>query len=91
MEANQFLEIILKKIQISPAREMHIKKTVKKIYEKFHEIEPSCHNYRFGGSFKRYTSIKNYFDVDVYFIGNFKEQNLLDKMRIVLKVMNKYN
>lgn len=89
MEANQFLENILKKIQIKPDREKHIRNSVKKIFSKFHEILPSCYSYRYGGSFKRYTSIKNYFDVDVYFVGHFKQQNLLNNFNNNLKELER--
>ena len=77
MRSNNFLEQILTKIRITPERQEYIKNVVKKIFDKFQEVVSSCYNYRFGGSFKRYTSIKNYFDVDVYFIGKFPEYNLM--------------
>ena len=78
MKPNEFLEQIAKKIQISPKRQKQIKSAVNKIFKKFREIVPHCYNYRFGGSFKRYTSIKNYFDVDVYFIGHYQEKNWMN-------------
>ncbi len=78
MKPNEFLEQIVSKIQISPQKQKHIKNAVRKIFEKFREHVPDCYNYRFCGGFKRYTSIKNYFDVDVYFIGHYQENNLLN-------------
>lgn len=85
MNPNIFLENIHKKIKISQERQKYIRGAVKKIFNKFSEIDTSCYGYRFGGGFKRYTSIRNYFDVDVLFIGDFQKQNLLKNFENRLK------
>lgn len=74
---NAYLDEITKKIQITKERQKHIKNAVQSIYNNLKNVLPQCYNYRFGGGFKRYTSIKNYFDVDIYFIGKYPKQNLL--------------
>ncbi len=81
--------IIFESFIIKPEREKHIRDTIKKVFNKFHEILPSCYSYRYGGSFKRYNSIKNYFEVDVYFVGHFKEQNLLNNLNRSLKELER--
>lgn len=89
MESNKYLEQVLSKISISPQREKHIKSIVERIYKELIKVDKNCYNYRFGGSFKRYTSIRNYFDVDVYFIGHFPEHNLLNYFNSKLKSLEK--
>jgi len=82
---NAYLDEIIKKIQITKERQKHIKNAVQSIYNNLKTVLPQCDNYRFGGGFKRYTSIKNYFDVDVYFIGKYPKQNLLSYFTKKLK------
>jgi tRNA nucleotidyltransferase (CCA-adding enzyme) len=78
LNASYFLEQILEKISISENREKHIRNIVGSINKKLKTIDSKYKNYRFGGSFKRYTNIKNYFDVDVYFVGDYPRNNLLN-------------
>jgi len=89
MNSNKFLEEVINKIKITADRQKYIRQCVKNVFDRFSEIVPLCHNYRFGGGFKRYTSIRNYFDVDVYFIGNYQKQNLLNYFKNRLKELQK--
>ncbi|MHA1843120.1 MAG: hypothetical protein ACTSWE_02475 [Promethearchaeota archaeon] len=90
MNPNQYLEKILIKISITPERKKYIKNCIKKIHNEFSQVEPNCYGYRYGGSFDRYTCIRNYFDVDVYFKGYFEEYNLLSNFEYKLRDLEEY-
>ncbi|MGQ4876399.1 MAG: hypothetical protein ACP6IY_20235 [Promethearchaeia archaeon] len=82
----------MEKVKISPNKEKHIRNVVKGIFKKLITLIPDLENYQFGGSFDRYTNIKNSFDVDIYFIGKFSPSNLLNYFKNRLKDLERsYN
>jgi hypothetical protein len=64
------MENILKKISISEDRFDYVKNIAGKVFSLLNNIGGSFTNYAFGGSFDRYTAIRNHFDLDLYLVVN---------------------
>ncbi len=65
---NHFLEKKLAEISITDENMAKIKEKVKEFFDVLKKYFPEIRGYAFGGSFDRYTSIPNYYDMDIYFI-----------------------
>lgn len=68
LNINNFLEDKLEEISISVEDIALIQEKIKDFFEIIKRYFPEIRGYTFGGSFDRYTSIPNYFDIDIYFI-----------------------